>query len=1015
MRTKFAFLSALFLLFAGQVIFAQVTGVVQDQNGFALSDAEVTVRGGNASAYTDDDGAFSINAKVGDVLVVTDDMGVPQEFKVSKANMGILKFGIEELAGATIVGAYDRTVTRKESMGAQTTIDESTFENRATSSFLNSIQGHSPGVTIQSNSGSPGSAQIDVLIRGFGSINASTDPLIVVDGVVVGSGQFRNLNQQDFESVTILRDAHSTAIYGNRGANGVIVVTTKKGKSSVPLAIEFSSMYGVFTLPKNKYNLANAQEMLTIQKRRGVGFGNTLTEDEIENWDGPNTDWRDVFFRRGITQDYNVSMRQGSDNFRSYFSLGYNKIEGMIPTTDFQRFTTRANISGNSDNHRFNYEAFVNVAYSKRHELDSETNGGISNNVIQNPLFGSVLGMPYMSPFAGNGRDLWNAIGTTLGGGNYAYVLQSTMFPGELPNRRTESSIMASFAAGYELVDGLTLRNKTGIDYKHTQRLFARAPYSFLALAVAVPAGLDHPGFEDHNNVQDMTLSNVTSLNWDKTFGLHRIQLGAYTEYIKAHYRASSLRQTGLLENTWVFGSGSGWAPRDGDLYVPSVSASKIDAGSFSYFGTFDYEYDQKYGVGATFRRDATNKFRADKKWGSFWSAAARWVISEEEFLKGNANVNLLKLRGSYGVTGNQILSAPDYGTNPLFLDNSTAWDYYATGAAYQNSTGYYPVLGNIDLGWEETHQANIGLDFILFKNRLEGNIDVYQKTTKKLFTDIRLSASAGQYEINGNNGELENKGIEVALRYKLIKSDDFNLTVWANTAYNKNTINKLPNEILNIGGASLAEGHAAYEMYMIPFYGVDADTGEWLYYDVDGNIVDYTGIDPERDVRWTGKSFLPKWNGGFGFNVDYKGWYADLNFSYQAGFYKWDNLMAWLNDSSSAADMNMSADLLNAWTPTNTNTNIAALTANDVYDWDSDRLLKDASFVRFRSATVGYSFPQKMLEGTFMKGLNLFVQGENLYIWTKWKGFDPEGVKTTSLGQYPNPRSFSFGVNVEF
>lgn len=1013
MRTKFAFLSALFLLFVGQVVFAQVTGIVQDEFG-PVSDAEVTVRGGSASAITGDNGSFTIDAKVGDVLTIADAMGTAEDFKVTKNNMGVLKFGVVVFEDVVINVGYDITTTKKEQMGAATTVGEETFENRATGSFLNSIQGHVPGAVIQSNSGSPGSAQIDVLIRGYGSINASTDPLVVVDGIVIGAAQFRNLNQQDFESVSILRDAHATAIYGNRGANGVIVVTTKKGKAGVPLSVEFSSMYGMFTLPEHNYNMANAKEMLKIQQIKGVGVGGSMTDSEIANWNGPDVDWGDVFFKTGISQTYNLSLRQGSDKFRSYHSVGYNKAEGMIPTTDFQRFNARTNLSGNSENHRFNYEGIVSVAYSKRHELDSETNSAISNNVIQNPLFGSVLGMPFLDPYKyNNGHELWNDIGGNLSGGNYAYVLKDVMTPGQMPNRRTETSVMASFAASYELTDGLVLRNKTGIDYKHSQRLFARAPWSFLALAVADNKLI--PGSETHSNVQDLTLSNITSLNWDKKIGAHRIQLGAYTEYVKAHYRSSSFRQNGLIEKTWSFGSGNGWAPRDGDLYVLDANASKIDAGSFSYFGTADYEYDQRYGIGATIRRDATSKFRADKKWGTFWSAAARWVISEEEFMKGSSFVNLLKLRGSYGVTGNQILTQPGYDSNPLFLDTSLAWDFYQGGNGYQNTTAYYPALGNIDLGWEETHQANVGLDFIFLNNRLEGNIDVYQKLTKKLFTGINLSAITGQYEIDGNNGELENKGIEVALRYKLIDKKDFQLSLWANTAYNKNTINKIDNESFNVGGPSLVQGRSAYEFTLLPFVGVDSETGEWLYEDINGNIVDYSGIDPERDVRFTGKSFLPKWNGGFGLNIDYKGWYIDANFSYQAGFHKFDNLLSWLEDHTSANDMNLSADLLNAWTPDNPNASMASLQANNVYDGISDRLLVDASFIRFRSATFGYNLPSKMFEGTTLKGVNIFVQGENLFLWSKWKGYDPEGIKTFSLGQYPNPRSFSFGVNVEF
>src|SRR5690606_19398062 len=224
----------------------------------------------------------------------------------------------------------------------------------------------------------------------------------------------------------------------------------------------------------------------------------------------------------------------------------------------------------------------------------------------------------------------------------------------------------------------------------------------------------------------DATISSVTNLSWDKTFGLHHLKLGAYVEYVKAHYRQKFQRQNGLIEGTWVFGSGYGWAPRDGDNYVPTISGARYDAGTFSYFGTLDYEYDSKYGIGGTIRRDATSKFLGDKKWGTFWAAAARWLISDEEFLKGSRSINMLKLRGSYGVTGNQLLSQPIQDFNPLFLDLDIAYDYNMTDSGipgYLNTSGYFPVIGNVAVGWEETHQANVGLDFILADRRLEGNL----------------------------------------------------------------------------------------------------------------------------------------------------------------------------------------------------------------------------------------------------------------------------------------------------
>ena len=1028
MRTRFAFLSALFLLFVGQVVFAQVTGTVQDGDGFPLPDAEVTVRGSNVSTITDEDGAFSIDAQIGSVLVVTDVMGTSQDYNVVRSNMGVLKFGEAIEIGEVVILGYDKTTTRKESMGAQTTISEETFENRATSSFLNSLQGHAPGVVIQSNSGSPGSSQIDVLIRGRGSINASTDPLIVVDGIVIGSAQFRNLNQQDFESVSVLRDAHATSIYGNRGANGVIVIKTKSGRFGTPLSIEFSSMYGVMTLPDNDYNMSNAKQLLTLQKRRNSGFGSTLTDEEIENWDGPDSDWSDVLFKSGISQQYNLALRQGSENFRSYFSLGYNDVSGMIPTTDFKRFNVRANLNGNTSNKRLDYESNISLSYSKRHQLDSETNTNISNNVVQNPLFGSVLGMPYLDPYLyNNGKELYygneNGPGiqaNSSGPGNWAYILKDILVPGQLPNEFTEKSILANIGGGYKLTDDLTFRTKVGLDYKNQTRNFARAPWSYLAIVVAKTSSpeLAYPGFETFSTTEDATISSVSSFLYDKSFGDHNLKLGAYAEYVKAHYRFKSLRQNGLVESTWVFGSGSGWAVRDGDLYVPQISGNRIDAGTFSYFGTLDYEYARKYGVGGTIRRDATSKFLGDKKWGTFWSAAGRWVISEEEFLSGSQNINMLKLRGSYGVTGNQILSQPGYDTNPLFLDTDIAYDYYSsdnTIPGYLNGISYFPTLGNINVGWEETHQANIGLDFILFNNRLDGNIDVYQKTTKELYTSIGLSSVSGEYVIDGNNGELENKGIEVSLRYKIIRSNDFNLTLWANTAYNENKILALDTEMNNIGGPALKEGHEAYEFLMIPYAGVNMENGEFMYYDIDGNRVGVDGIDPERDARWTGKSLLPKWVGGFGLNADYKGLYLDVNFSYQADYYKFDNLLSWLYDSASVNSMNMSADLLDAWSPENPNGSLPSLTANQTLDGQSDRLLFDASFIRLRSATFGYNIPKDLLSNTFVKGMNVFVQGENLLLWTKWRGFDPEGQRNFSLGQYPNPRIISLGINVEF
>ncbi|QAA81579.1 SusC/RagA family TonB-linked outer membrane protein [Aequorivita sp. H23M31] len=1018
MRTKFSGILTLLLALVVQLTFAQqktITGNVTDDNGVPLPGVNVIIKNTNSGTQTDFDGNYSLQASVGQTLVFSYVGYDSPEIKIGASNSINVKMAPGESLEEVVIMGYDQSITKKESMGAQTTITAETFESRPSGSFLNTLQGNSPGAVIQSNSGSPGSAQIDVLIRGRNSINASSDPLIVVDGIVMGSAQFRNLNQNDFESVTILRDAHATSIYGNRGANGVIVITTKSGKFNQPLTVKYETMYGAFTLPSNDYNLADARQSLTLQKRVNTGLGKTLTDEEIANYP-INTNWRDEFFSTGINTQHNLSFQQGSEKSKSYFSLGYTNVEGMVPTTDFQRFNVRANVDGKSANEKLTYEGSIATAYSKRHQLDSETNGGINNSVIQNPLFGSLLGLPYVA--AGqysSGIELFEGIGTNFDGGNSNLVLEDILRPGYYPNEFTETSILANFSVAYEIVKGLKVRNKMGMDYKHQTRGFARAPYSYLAIAVARGANLDFPGLERKTNTQDATFSTVTSLNYDETFGNHRIKAGAYMEYVKANYRYSYLQKYGLIERTWEFGAGTGFAPRDGDDYIPTVALNKIDAGSFSYFGTFDYEYDKKYGIGATIRRDATNKFVDSKKWGTFWSAAARWVISDEEFLSTSTTVNLLKLRASYGVTGNQILSIPAPDTNPLYLDSDLVYDTNDTGQGYMNLPTYFPIIGNSDVQWEETAQANIGLDWILFDNRLSGNLDVYQKITSKLFNQMDLSAITGQYSIKGNNGEITNKGVELNLRYQMLRNKDFNLAVYANGSYNHNEITALETEAIDPGGSGQALNGPVNQFYMYEYVGVNPENGELLFNAADGSV---TENPVPEDAVYTGKSNLPKYVGGFGLNADYKGFYLDVAFSFQADFYKWDNALFWLYEgaASTVANYNVSADLLDAWTPENTNANFPSLTAsNKNFDGSSDRYLFDASFVRLRSTVLGYSFPQETLDGTFIKGLNVFVQGENLLLWTKWRGFDPEGYVNYSLGQYPNPRTISFGVNLEF
>ncbi|NIF05466.1 SusC/RagA family TonB-linked outer membrane protein [Chryseobacterium sp. Tr-659] len=930
-----------------------------------------------------------------------------------------------------VVLGYNKTQTKPKDVTASTTVTAEKLENRPNVSFLNSLQGEAPGLTINSASGSPGSAKIDVIIRGVSSISASSDPLYVIDGMISNSTQFRNLNTNDIESISILKDAAATSIYGNRGGNGVIVIRTKQGKYGTNrFALTYTGTTGIGLLPKTHYNMANAKELLTIQNRLGQGLGSQMSLDQIAAYSGPDTNWSKELFRTGFTQTHDLGMSFGAQNVNNYTSIGYMEQTGTVPTTDFKRFTLRNNLNGKSSNGRFTYNSNIGIGYSKRHQLDEETNSGISSNVIQNPLLTGITALPTMqSNKYMTGQALYDAIGSATGGGNSVWVLQDIL-RGTLPNQLNETSIVANFAASYKLTDDLTVSNKSGVDYKYSERMFARAPYSYLGIVVAKgSATTANPnpfgGIERITKENDFTFNSVTSLAYHKTFNeKHTLDAAVYLDYMKSHYNASSQTQNGLYPLTWQFGAGTGYVPPayfpNGTLppivyYVPTISASKIKAGTLAYFATVDYDYDSKYGVSGVVRRDGSYRFTGDNQWATFWSVAGRWNIDKESFMEGST-FDMLKLRGSYGTNGNQNIIAAAYGANPLLPASNIVRPFITQSAGYDIQQGaLYPSgLQNPGIQWEVIGQLDLGLDFRLLNRKLEGSIDVYDKRTDKLFNSLPISNINGQSTINYNNGKLQNRGIEVLLRYNIINKQDVKLSIYANSAYNKSKFLSLAKDdsagdLRNVTGGMLGE------WYLISYAGVNKDNGNMLFYDKDGRVTENPNA--VSDQLKTGKSYLPKWSGGFGLNAEYKGVFLDAHFSYQADVWKWDNQLTYVYDSSSAGNFNVSSDLLNAWTPTNMDTNIPSFNAtNKSLADNSDRYLKDASFIRLKTITLGYNIPKNLLgNSVFIKSAKVFLSGENLFTFTKWKGYDPEPTFAYSTSVYPNLKTFSIGATLDF
>lgn len=912
-----------------------------------------------------------------------------------------------------VVLGYSKKSTKAKSTAASVTIDSKALENRPNVSFINSLQGNAPGISINSTSGSPGSGKINVMVRGLSSINASTDPLYVIDGLITSASQFRNLNPEDIDNISILKDAQATAIYGNRGANGVVVINTKNAKYNSGLRVTYDMLTSFSVLPKTKYNMLGAKDLLNLEHQYGVGDGGDMTQDEINAWK-TDTDWNKQFFQTAMLQQHTLGITAGGKNINNYTSLGYLNTDGTFKSTDFQRFTLRNNLTGKSDNGKLTFGMQMAVGYSKRHQLDQETNDNISANIIQNPLFGSLRTPGYLEPYPFiNGQDMFNQIGGA--GTNYPGWVLADIVRGGIVNLFTETSILANANVNYKITDWLSVGNRTGMDFRESDRTFARNPTGYLSLA-ARASGAQYGGFEQMTNTKDLTFNSVSNITFDKKFGEHSLTVAAYLDYLKAHYLFKSNTQNGLDPFNWAFGAGTGYIPFNPatpSLYVPQVSAGKVNAGTLAVIGTLEYDYAGKYGVSATVRRDGSYRFPKENRWETFWSVGGRWNIEKESFLEGSTAVNMLKLRGSYGTTGNQNLIQPANNGNPLFVGTNIYTDLIASNTGYMNSVGYNAVVGNPNVKWEKVSQANIGVDFGLFRNFVEGTVDVYRKKTERLFNSITLSAVTGQYTINGNNGELENKGIEASLRFNILKNKDYSVSIFANGAYNKN-------KILSFEGADLSDdnvnaaGGPIGQWNLYHYVGVNPATGEQQFIGKDGQMTESPSPD---DKVLTGKSYVPKFTGGFGVNANYKGWFADVLFSYQAGGWMYDNVYSWLMDPSSlGTGANFAGDILNSWTPDNTNTNIPSITANNSgLEGSSDRYLFKTDFIRLKNITFGYNFSKDLLKNLPITGIKVFVQGENLATFTKWKGYDPEPMFAYSLGVYPNPKTISVGLNVQF
>ncbi|GAA0873529.1 TonB-dependent receptor [Gangjinia marincola] len=1057
MRTKFSGMLTLLLAFVVQLTFAQektISGLVTDDTGLPLPGVNVLVKDTNIGTQTDFDGNYSIIANPGQILVFSYQGFKKQELAIGQSNtLNVsLETDIAELEEVVILGYYD---SKRETISSATTVvSAEQIESRPNGSFAQALQATSPGLNIATGNGQPGGNSV-ILLRGVSSINGNVEPLFIVDGVPVDEDNFRSINQADIETATVLKDAAATAIYGNRATGGVIVITTKRGKFGRKTEMSISSQTGYTNSQRLTFDIANSAQLLQIERREdvGVGGGNPglgdfinnqvgipltgapLTDSEIQQVAQTDTDWVDVLLRNGNFSNQNLSFRGGGENINFFTSLGYFEQEGQTRKSGLQRMTFRNNLDFKKDRLRINTSL---TAGFSRNTIPSGIRQGGTSGALDNPFLAPYLSKPYLSPFNEDGSlnfqgdtDPANAAGFL----NTPFItLNSSEYDTDMEE---EIKVIGSINGTYDITDNLSASVQFGLDYTDEVATFIQPPELSIRGRNANDVSAEFQGFQFEQLRKDARLNLQSNITYANTFGdSHNVIFSGSTEYIYSELSGFSYNQTGLIPG--LVGNGAGFVDGnttedpDGDgisdayFYIPTLGSINFIVSQLSYFGRFAYDYDLKYGIDFTIRRDASSRFSEENRWGTFGAVGAFWNISRENFLLDSQTISNLKLRGSYGVTGNDRIEGGYYGG----LD--VIYDLYSTESAYTGAVGLAPSkLANPQAEWETTYQANIGLDFGLFQNKITGSVDVYDRTTENLFVNVPNTLISGDpletlaedefSNISANSGTLSNKGVEGVIRWNVSNTEDFRLSLFANGSYNKNEIEELPGSVENDFGEIILDdtqrtpeivGSAFNTFYAVRWAGVNPNDGTPLYLDRDGNVTSVYDINNRVN---TGKSSVPVYQGGFGFDISYKGFSLSNQWSFTADVYRYNNTLGVTEDPTLISIANVSTSVLRAWNSPGDITDIPSLDSGATRNLLTDRYLENSSYLRLRNAVFAYNFQPEVAEKLGLNRMRVYAQAENWITFTSWRGFDPEFDPFTpsDFFGYPNARTISFGIDI--
>ncbi|MFO7828571.1 MAG: TonB-dependent receptor [Bacteroidales bacterium] len=1013
-----------FLLFVGFQAAAQmqITGTVTDaEDGSSIPGVSIVVKGNTSIGTTTDmDGNYNLTVPGDAEVLVFSFIGMEkQEITIGGRSVIDVQLKPEVLEmGEVIVLGYN-TKGKNAITGSTVQIESDAIRDVPVVSVDQTLQGKVAGLNISASSGTPGSVQ-DIRIRGMGSYSADNEPLFVIDGVpVVNNNQsgdaarsslssLASLNSNDIESITVLKDASATSAYGARGSNGVIVITTKKGKVGAT-KFNMSVFRGFQNKAYDGYDVltgAQKEELILDQVfntygeaytfDRGEAFdfadANGLLPGHYYDWDDlgrPDANWEEAMANENApTTNISLSASGGDDISQFYASLGYNNTESIIKGSLFKR------INGS-----------LNYTRDLSETVKLSTNNSVSNTIqdglpleqsayFANPMMGKYFMNSWYQPYDENGDASTNTGGLY----NWLYLKDRDVTINDL------TRVISNSYIEWEIIEGLKFKSLVSLDYLLT----AFKEYQNRHYGDSEPEN----GTAFASDQKNFNFVSQNSLAYDFSIDDHNFSVMALLEYQENKFN-------------YLWGYGENFAT-DGLTNIASAGANFDASSSYSdwknasYLGMINYNFQGKYIADITYRREGSSRFAPGYRWGDFWSVGGAWNLSQEEFLAGVDIVDRLRIRASYGVSGNSGIGLNEYQALLGY-----AADYADAGAIYPSG------FGNNLLTWEKNSNYDIGLDFGILNNRISGSFSYYNKRTYDLLQDVPLSRTSGFSTITQNVGEVENKGIEVLIDLGVVRTDDFNLDISFNFATVNNEVIELAKdgegEYINIetGTRKLEVGHPIYEWNMREYAGVDPDNGLPMWYlnteDAEEGETTYDYYEAEK--TYLGASALPTYSGGASLNMNYKGIFLNASVYFAGGHKVYEDWAFYTHHSGLyTTSLYQGVDaLMDRWQEPGDVTDVPRMEYNYVGNnasRTSTRFLYDGDYLRVKDLTLGYNLPDNLISQIGFDGVSIFVRGTNLFTWVKDEDLkhDPE-VRADGFTRMTNPpiKSVSVGLNLNF